>query len=430
VFDLFDKIQITAGYSNAVLVAILPHVTDFAQKLDLPMDLPVTTAQVQRFMPDSRPWDVAGRVQLTNGYSFRFDHGYVSAFRSPLSTTEAMAGNRFRELEGQVRMSADEVVEFARSALRRLGHNEEDLYVDLKPEKVEGPVRLGRLLVPHYVISWADPRFTFGSVRVEVDAGRRRVTEIRILPHLNIARPPPKVDVTPVIIPSPWPDPRKPVEGERAEEFLIRILPELSEFARKLDLPVPQPIRTNDLRGYVCWDLGGVLECEVVLTNGYSLSYNYGYADGFAAPDRFFASGRMRVRDFVGRWRMTSTEAVALVRNAVKKLGYDLRALGLNGKPEVERPHIRGKPTVPRFQISWDSIPGGTIETMVSAEVDADKRVLKRLSVESTKLVRERPKLPIGPGSTPGGGQQAPLARPRDVLERTPPAERPDPAMK
>ena len=42
-----EIIRITADYSNAVLVAVLPYVSDFAQKLDLPVPHPITTAHVQ-----------------------------------------------------------------------------------------------------------------------------------------------------------------------------------------------------------------------------------------------------------------------------------------------------------------------------------------------------------------------------------------------
>ena len=37
-------IHITSAYSNAVLVAIMPHVNDFAKKMDLPIPLPITVS--------------------------------------------------------------------------------------------------------------------------------------------------------------------------------------------------------------------------------------------------------------------------------------------------------------------------------------------------------------------------------------------------
>ena len=45
----FDWIQVTAQYSNAVLVAMLPYVNDVAQKLDLPIPHPITAEHLSYF---------------------------------------------------------------------------------------------------------------------------------------------------------------------------------------------------------------------------------------------------------------------------------------------------------------------------------------------------------------------------------------------
>jgi hypothetical protein len=73
-------IHITSAYSNAVLVAILPHVNDFAKKLDLPIPLPITTSQVLRFNVGRMQDFVGGGLWLTNHYQFVFDDGYVDSF--------------------------------------------------------------------------------------------------------------------------------------------------------------------------------------------------------------------------------------------------------------------------------------------------------------------------------------------------------------
>jgi hypothetical protein len=39
---MFEIFQITVSYSNAVLVAIMPHISNFAKALDLPIPQPVT----------------------------------------------------------------------------------------------------------------------------------------------------------------------------------------------------------------------------------------------------------------------------------------------------------------------------------------------------------------------------------------------------
>jgi len=77
-------IHITATYSNALLVAILPHVSDFSKKLELPIPQPITVAQVRRFNLNPYNGHLSGSVVLTNRYWFAFDEGgYVVSFRSP-----------------------------------------------------------------------------------------------------------------------------------------------------------------------------------------------------------------------------------------------------------------------------------------------------------------------------------------------------------
>ncbi len=48
---MMELVHMTATYSNAMLVAILPQVSDFSKKLDLPIPQPITAAQVQNFKP-------------------------------------------------------------------------------------------------------------------------------------------------------------------------------------------------------------------------------------------------------------------------------------------------------------------------------------------------------------------------------------------
>lgn len=76
-------IHITATYSNTLLVAILPYVSDCAKKLELPIVQPVTVEQVARFRPSPYKGHMTGAVWLTNGYWFAFTERYVDSFRAP-----------------------------------------------------------------------------------------------------------------------------------------------------------------------------------------------------------------------------------------------------------------------------------------------------------------------------------------------------------
>ena len=80
---IFDLVQMTATYSNAVLVAILPHFTDVAQKLELPFPTPITQSEIRRSFCDPRAGEIGGWVALTNGYQFWYEKGHVRMFHSP-----------------------------------------------------------------------------------------------------------------------------------------------------------------------------------------------------------------------------------------------------------------------------------------------------------------------------------------------------------
>ena len=76
-------VQMTATYSNAVLVAILPHITDVAQKLELPVATPITQSEIRRYFCDPQVGEIGGFVVLTNGYQFWYGKGHVRMFHSP-----------------------------------------------------------------------------------------------------------------------------------------------------------------------------------------------------------------------------------------------------------------------------------------------------------------------------------------------------------
>src|SRR6202012_2002602 len=74
-------LHITVAYSHAVLVAILPYISDFAKKLDLPIPQPITTNQVARFNPSNLKGFIGGGLWLTNHYLFNYNNGCVESFR-------------------------------------------------------------------------------------------------------------------------------------------------------------------------------------------------------------------------------------------------------------------------------------------------------------------------------------------------------------
>lgn len=197
--------HITATYSNALLIAILPHVSDFSKKLELPIPQPITAAQVLKFSPNPYKRHLAGSVVLTNHYWFFFDeHGFVSSFTSAtnwFSEQEDLVANLPRYL-GKTRMTTNEIVAFAKEKLLKLGYSPEVTRTDTTPE-ITGPYNpdLGGH-ISYCRVKW-QPIKDFNSdghseVRVEINTQEKRVVGLYLsFARTNTVATPLKIDVEP-----------------------------------------------------------------------------------------------------------------------------------------------------------------------------------------------------------------------------------------
>ncbi len=166
-----DLIHMTLAYSNAVLVAVLPHISEFAAKLDLPVQRPITTNQVTWSSPSPYKGFIADGVTLTNHYVFLYHwqgydgaHGLIDCFRAPTNWffEQEFTDENITKYFGQDHMTTNEAVAMARDALKKLGYKPELTHADYAPT-LEGPFDLhaeGRVggHVPYCCVSWEWPK--------------------------------------------------------------------------------------------------------------------------------------------------------------------------------------------------------------------------------------------------------------------------------
>jgi hypothetical protein len=160
VLGLISLVHVSAAYSNAVLVAALPYVSDCAKALNLPIPQPITTSQVQHFGTSPIKDRIGGGLRLTNGYFFTFEFGIVTSFRCP-DDWYTMADENWEHLEryvGKDNMTTNEAIQLARDSFRKLGYKPEDFGIDGQPTTVLGPhdaKRLGH--IPYCRVEWESP---------------------------------------------------------------------------------------------------------------------------------------------------------------------------------------------------------------------------------------------------------------------------------
>src|ERR1022692_2699679 len=207
---MMEIIHMTAAYSNAVLVAILPHISEFAAKLDLPVKQPITFSDVTSSSPSPYKGLVADAVLLTNNYWFLFHwhgyegmRGYVESFRAP---TNWFAEQEFTDITkylGQDHMTTNEVISMARDTLTKLGYKPE-LTHSYEMPTLKGPFNTKKgHHVPYCRVIWEWPKtenlVNLNQIEIEMNMDKKTLVGMSILlsPTNNYAATPIKIDLVP-----------------------------------------------------------------------------------------------------------------------------------------------------------------------------------------------------------------------------------------
>jgi len=410
---MFEFLQVTAEYSNAVLVAIMPYISDFARNLDLPIPQPITPAHVRFFGCSYRSDHIGGRVVLTNDYEFSFDRGRVVLFRSPNCYFHLQDVNRIPEFYGKVKVTQKEAVQVACEAIKKLGYTEAVLHAD-RPPRVTPPPRSGANVVTRYRIEWLDPEqdpqdrgILRRTVEFEVDAVTKQIHMMGLMSKATV-RPDPVIGVrAPVMAKGPQSQPvggRRihPVSATYSNSFLLAILPQVSEYLKKAGFETRIPISTNDV------DMGR-FECGLVdndpnaffyLKTGERIVYSHGQVICFEAADavRLPENKEHPPNTAYGPVNMTADEAVSLARKAVTQLGYSIKELGLDRPPKIAKPWNYKTNFLARYFLNWIRRDGEVPVYLAVAEVDATTKKLKALYINdhaNTNIWRAPPKIDV-----------------------------------
>ena len=198
----FSLIHMTAAYSNAVLVAVLPHVSDFAKQLELPINTPITINQVERFKPPDITNEFMMAAWLTNKYSFCFDYWNAETFRTSDDWFVQDDMEHVERFIGKDNMTTNQAIEFARSSIVKLGYKLDDFDLNDPPTFLE----LGGELkefghVPYCRVEWDSPKGETNVlknylIQFDVDMQHKQIAGMALIGR-KFGHPAPKIDIVP-----------------------------------------------------------------------------------------------------------------------------------------------------------------------------------------------------------------------------------------
>lgn len=421
-------IETTASFSNAVVVAMLPYITDVAQRLGLPLPQPITQEQIVAGGPnpifETRNGEMMGcGFRFKGGWVIGFQSGHLSHLETPHAYYALQDPGEIPKFVGTVRMTKAEAVQMARDTLEKLGIPLEAVFAEQEPH-VNMPPQTRTGIAPHYLIKWLDPRSSpdpeswAESVEMEINAGAKRVEYIKILPNPNLRRPWPELALSPLLRAK-----RLSANPEYAWKLLPIVLRAVDDYGKTLALPVPRPLSSNHVTRFTVSDNGGWPHSELELTNGWRFIYRNKMVNGYYAPDNFFNSDRrpIRIKDFAGKWNLTEAEATGLIRRTLAKLNYPTNLVRMEFAPKVNKPAIPG---IPRYSFWWwcENETHDDLVCKVEAEVDADKRELKSLYFDHTAFWGQPPpiEVPISPLHATSSNSHSPKPIDRPTIPRPP----------
>lgn len=402
---MWELVQVTAQYSHAVLLAILPFVSDFSKRLDLPVPTPITTNQVSGFKCDPRLGQTGGALTLTNGCQFTFLEGRVTLYRSPKSYFSVQAPDEIPRLYGPVKITEKRALGIATRVIEKLGYDK-SVFNANRPPSVTPPEKVGTNYIPRYRFRWLDPNFLGfqdstatapALLDVEVNAENGKI-EMVVINSRSTRRPSPKVDVIPPLFHPKTASnasqgtPTKPVSSVYASAFLDAIIPQLSEFVAKAGLSNSVPAITNRsiVTNYICRVIDGKPIAQLYLKNGDRFNYEHGHVEAFYAHDamdKFPETGN--TSDFLGHINMTTDEAISLCIQVMRKMGYTDKLTA----PIVHHGFGVGALACTRYSFHWRHSDADL--DFSSFEVDMETRSIKSIFLRDAAFEKQPPKINV-----------------------------------
>lgn len=181
------------------------------------------------------------------------------------------------------------------------------------------------------------------------------------------------------------------VTAEYSNAVLAAVLPCFSDYAKKLELPVPHPIEATDVAQFgvvpILVDDRQPLGTSMQLKNGWILTMKSGFMVGFRGPNCYeMIQDPDQIPKVYGPVKMSKVEAVEMARKTILKLGITLESVFADQEPRATGPQTVDGHIIPRYTIQW-SRPDLTSDSQVTAEGDwGDSDVEVEVNAEAKRV--------------------------------------------
>ncbi len=118
--------------------------------------------------------------------------------------------------------------------------------------------------------------------------------------------------------------------------------------------------------------------------------------NGYYAPDNFFDSQnrKIHIRDFDGKWNLTTTQAIEVARLAMTKLDYSTNNVHMDFSPHVYAAGIDAD-RIPRLRFEWYYSVQDELQSRLEAEVNMDNGKLESLYYDDKAYWNARPPINV-----------------------------------
>jgi len=162
--------QINPEYARQLIPIMFKAVDDYAEKLSLPIGLPLNTNNVAKIkIFNNGGWEHA-EIWLTNNWRFIYRHTMVNGYYAP--TVFVSSGYRHYKLEeftGKWNLNTNQAIELVKAKLAKLDFPTNNIHMDFAPNIIFAAGDF-RQIIPRYYFEWFYENATHDDLQSKVEA--------------------------------------------------------------------------------------------------------------------------------------------------------------------------------------------------------------------------------------------------------------------